>query len=212
MALFITWGIQLDPKDLCTTSSNSHQVIVYNDKLFTNWYVTKDWCMFHTNENEGKAAFTEAKIVASLPARWKLNPSYYHSFAMTDNYFVFIECPITINVFKILSVNVRRQAFDSALSWFANERVGFNHFNHFSRYDFVYWLLVISLQARFLVVDRKTDKLINTTYETTAFFTFHHGNAYEKDGHLIIDLAHYNDIKVQLRAITNRVVHNFFYI
>jgi len=120
----------------------------------------------------GKAAFTEAKIVASLPARWKLNPSYYHSFAMTDNYFVFMECPVTFNTFKILSVNVRRQAFDSALSWFANER------------------------ARFLVVDRKTDKLINTTYETTAFFTFHHGNAYEKDGHLIIDLAHYNDIKV----------------
>jgi len=39
--------------------------------------------------------------------------------------------------------------------------------------------------------------MIDTVYEAPAFFTFHHGNAYEKDGHLIIDLSHYEDIKVQ---------------
>ena len=46
------------------------------------------------------------------------------------------------------------------------------------------------------MIERKTGNLIDTDYQAPAFFTFHHGNAYEKDGHLIIDLSHYDDIKV----------------
>lgn len=31
------------------------------------------------------------------------------------------------------------------------------------------------------------------TYESEGFFTFHHINAYEEDGFLIVDVAAYND-------------------
>ena len=47
-----------------------------------------------------------------------------------------------------------------------------------------------------MLADRKTGKLIETIYEAPPFFSFHHGNAFEKDGHIIIDLSHYENGKI----------------
>ncbi|XP_015113164.1 carotenoid isomerooxygenase isoform X2 [Diachasma alloeum] len=46
----------------------------------------------------GKAMFEGASIVASLPARWKLNPSYMHTFGITENYFIIIEQPLAVSM------------------------------------------------------------------------------------------------------------------
>jgi len=120
----------------------------------------------------GQSAFTEAKIVATIPALSKLSPSYYHSFAITDNYFIFAECPVSMPVLKILAMNMTRKSIEENFTFYPDRK------------------------TRFVVIERKTGKLIDTTYEAPPFFTFHHGNAYEKDGHLIVDLSHYNDIKI----------------
>ena len=34
--------------------------------------------------------------VASVRSRWLLHPSYMHSFAVTDNYFVLVEQPMVV--------------------------------------------------------------------------------------------------------------------
>jgi len=120
----------------------------------------------------GDASFTEAKIVATIPARWKFNPSYYHSFAITDNYFVFAECPVSLPILKLLATNLTGKTVGENFTFFHDKL------------------------SKFIVIERKTGKMIDTVYEAPAFFTFHHGNAYEKDGHLIIDLSHYEDIKI----------------
>ncbi|PIK44852.1 putative beta,beta-carotene 9',10'-oxygenase [Apostichopus japonicus] len=43
-----------------------------------------------------------AKIFCKIPASSSLYPSYYHSFGMTENYIVFLEQPLTMNMFKIM--------------------------------------------------------------------------------------------------------------
>ena len=61
------------------------------------------------------------------------------------------------------------------------------------------------LQTRFLVVNRKTGQQLKTVYEAQGFFTFHHGNAYERDGHLVVDMATYNNGKVSLSKRLNKI-------
>ena len=47
-----------------------------------------------------------------------------------------------------------------------------------------------------MLADRATGKMVSQIYEAPSLFTFHHGNAYEKDGYLIMDLSYYNDATV----------------
>lgn len=47
-----------------------------------------------------------------------------------------------------------------------------------------------------MLAERATGKLVPQIYEAPTFFTFHHGNAYEKDGYLVMDLSYYNDATV----------------
>uniref|UniRef100_A0A671SB04 Carotenoid-cleaving dioxygenase, mitochondrial n=1 Tax=Sinocyclocheilus anshuiensis TaxID=1608454 RepID=A0A671SB04_9TELE len=44
-----------------------------------------------------------AKILCSIAPRDKSKPSYYHSFGMSENYVVFIEQPIKMDLFKIVT-------------------------------------------------------------------------------------------------------------
>ena len=69
------------------------------------------------------SSFEQAEIVASIPAQWRSNPSYYHSFGITKDYFVFLEQPFCFNLSKLLLNHfIGRPAKDS-LSWFPKEKV-----------------------------------------------------------------------------------------
>jgi len=47
-----------------------------------------------------------------------------------------------------------------------------------------------------MLADRKTGQVLPQIFEAPSFFVFHHGNAYEKDGNVIMDLSHFNDATV----------------
>ncbi|XP_068211309.1 carotenoid-cleaving dioxygenase, mitochondrial-like [Palaemon carinicauda] len=115
------------------------------------------------------SSFEQAEIVASIPCQWKMYPSYYHSFGITDNYFVFVEMPFVFNVKKFLFYHYFGKPMFGALDWFPNEK------------------------TKFRIVRRDTGELIKTVYKTDAFLTFHHTNAYEKEGHLVVDLCGISD-------------------
>ena len=67
--------------------------------------------------------FEQATIVASVPSRWMLNPSYMHTFGITENYFIIIEQPLAVSLTTIISCKVKQEPMRAALKWHENENV-----------------------------------------------------------------------------------------
>ncbi|CAL4187981.1 unnamed protein product [Meganyctiphanes norvegica] len=119
----------------------------------------------------------EAKVVASVPARWKWDPAYFHSFAITDNYFVIIESPLVTSVARIVLALLEDGVPNDFIVWLDGENTVFR------------------------VIDRNTGKDISTKFVANAFFAFHHVNAYEKDGNLILDVCATKNGKTVMEAL-----------
>ncbi|TNN36850.1 Retinal Mueller cells isomerohydrolase [Liparis tanakae] len=109
----------------------------------------------------------KSQVLVQLPSSSRLKPSYVHSFGITDNYFVFVEQPVKINLFKFLSAwSVRGATYmdcfesnDSMGTWF-----------HLATKD-------------------PADYLSSHKFRTSAFNIFHHINAYEEQGFIVVDLC-----------------------
>jgi beta,beta-carotene 9',10'-dioxygenase len=93
------------------------------------------------------------------------HPGYVHSFGLTERYLVLAEGPFVVDPLRLAT---------SGRPYIENYR----------------W--EPERGARFLVVERDGGAL-RGTYETEAFFTFHHINAFERDGELVVDLCAYDD-------------------
>jgi beta,beta-carotene 9',10'-dioxygenase len=88
-------------------------------------------------------------------------PAYMHSFGMTQQYLVLVEFPLVVNPLQLL---VSGKPFIENYHW-KPER-----------------------GTRFLVIAKQDGQVIHTAY-SEAFFAFHHINAFERDGEVIVDLA-----------------------
>lgn len=101
-----------------------------------------------------------AKILAHIMEK----PSYLHSFAVTENYFVLIVWPLRISTLRVLWT---RNILDAS-SFQDNE------------------------DAKFYVISRHGDGHV-ATYTAPPFFCFHTINAFERDGNVYIDLCWYKN-------------------
>ncbi|XP_070538077.1 carotenoid-cleaving dioxygenase, mitochondrial-like isoform X2 [Ptychodera flava] len=124
---------------------------------------------------EGESDKQRWSVLCSIPARGR-DPSYYHSFGMTDNYIVYLEQPLVVNVLKVLTAKIRGNALTNCMEYRPKNK------------------------AYFHVVNRHTGERLPTVYTADAFFCFHHINAYEDDGHIVVDMCCYNN-----EEIINRV-------
>ncbi|KAK5850164.1 hypothetical protein PBY51_014435 [Eleginops maclovinus] len=120
---------------------------------------------------KGKTKYTLFKVPAVTEK--DKNPSdkhnYYHSFGMTDNYFIFIEQPFKLDILKMATAYMRGVNWASCLKFCPDEST------------------LIHL------IDRKTCKVLETKYYTRAMVVYHHVNAFEDDGHVIFDVIAYSD-------------------
>ncbi|KAJ8021500.1 Beta,beta-carotene 9',10'-oxygenase [Holothuria leucospilota] len=114
----------------------------------------------------------KASVLCKIPASSSLYPSYFHSLAITKNYIVFLEQPLTINIIKILFARILGRNFAGCI-------------------DFT-----PSSLAKFHVVRLEDGAILPQKYTADAFFCFHHINAFEDNGHLVVDLCAYDDIQV----------------
>lgn len=96
------------------------------------------------------------------------NPSYFHSFALTENYFIFLEMPAVLNIFKLLFVS---------LFWYG-----------FSK-DCISWKP--ELGSKIYTLDRRNGKVREFNTETFGFF--HTINSREEWNNIIIDFCNTND-------------------
>jgi beta,beta-carotene 9',10'-dioxygenase len=95
-------------------------------------------------------------------------PSYVHSFAMTENYLVLTEHPLVVTSIKL--------------------KVGWSPFIENYRWD--------PARGSKMTVIRKDDGKIVATREMDPFFTFHHVNAFEEKGTVVVDLVKFPDATV----------------
>ncbi|KAI7813591.1 beta-carotene 15, partial [Triplophysa rosa] len=116
-------------------------------------------------EQNDEADLSGAEILCSIPASDPRKPSYYHSFAMSENYIVFIEQPIKLELLKFMLYRVAGKSFHKVMSW--NPK----------------------LETIFHVANRHTGQLLKTKYYSSAMFTLHQINAYEDNGFLILDMC-----------------------
>ena len=94
-----------------------------------------------------------------------LKPAYIHSFGMTEHYVVIAEIPYRVNPRNLLMSN---KAFIENFEWRPQEGTKF-------------------------IVMSKQDGSIVGRYESEAFFSFHHINAFERDGEILMDISTYPD-------------------
>ena len=94
--------------------------------------------------------------------------SYMHTFALTENYVVMVEYPLVLNPLDLL---MKGGGFITQFKW-EPER-----------------------NTRFHLIDRVKGLKIRS-YDTDAFFSFHHVNAYEEKETIVLDLIKYPDAQI----------------
>ncbi|XP_069757434.1 beta,beta-carotene 15,15'-dioxygenase-like isoform X2 [Narcine bancroftii] len=119
--------------------------------------------------DEKNACFKNREILCSIPCHSLLNPSYYHSFGMSENYIVFLEQPLKLDILKMAAAYFKGVNWASCLSWQPKEKTYIH------------------------IIDRKTKKALPTKFYTDALVVYHHVNAYEENSHLIFDIIAYED-------------------
>jgi beta,beta-carotene 9',10'-dioxygenase len=95
-------------------------------------------------------------------------PGYLHSFAITEHHVALVVFPLVVNPLSFL---LRDRPFIENYRW---------------RPELGTRIVVISL----------ADGQIRGEYRTDAFFAFHHINAFEEDGALVMDISAYDDAEI----------------
>ncbi|XP_006823644.1 carotenoid-cleaving dioxygenase, mitochondrial-like [Saccoglossus kowalevskii] len=116
----------------------------------------------------------KASIVCTIPMSNK-HPSYYHSFGMTDNYFIYVEQPLILNIWKLVIMKIMGYTFADCMEFHKD------------------W------PTRIHLCNRETSQLTEIKYIADALFLFHHVNAYEDNGHMVIDIFAYEDDLIMKR-------------
>ncbi|XP_018427126.1 PREDICTED: beta,beta-carotene 9',10'-oxygenase-like [Nanorana parkeri] len=110
-----------------------------------------------------------AKVICSIEPERKMKPAYYHSFGMSENYVVFVEQPLRLNIIKLLINQLRGKSFAGIMSWEPE------------------------LNTIFHVVNKHTGKKHPVSFQTKAFLNFHQINAFEDQDCIVLDLCCQDD-------------------
>uniref|UniRef100_A0A667Y5Y5 Beta-carotene 15, 15-dioxygenase 2, like n=1 Tax=Myripristis murdjan TaxID=586833 RepID=A0A667Y5Y5_9TELE len=106
-----------------------------------------------------------AEVICSIRASEPRKPSYYHSFVMSENYIVFIEQPIKLDLMRFMLYRILGKSFHQVMSWEP-------------QYETIFHL-----------VNRHTGKESEVRYRAAPMFTLHQINAFENDGFLVMDMC-----------------------
>ncbi|XP_061835312.1 retinoid isomerohydrolase [Nerophis lumbriciformis] len=108
----------------------------------------------------------KSKVVVQFPSAERFKPAYVHSFGMSENYFVFVETPVKINLLKFLS------------AWSIR---GSNYMDCFESNE--------SQGTLFHVARKDPGEYIDLKFKGAPIGMFHHINTYEDNGFVVFDLC-----------------------
>lgn len=98
--------------------------------------------------------FEEARVVATIPVRWKLHPGYMHTFGITEHYFIIVEQPLTVSVPSVLKNQLLNEPMISSLKWFPEK-------------------------LTYIYLIERNSGVLKHTFQTESFFYLHIINQYE---------------------------------
>ncbi|XP_074832820.1 carotenoid-cleaving dioxygenase, mitochondrial [Carettochelys insculpta] len=110
-----------------------------------------------------------AKVLCSIAPAEKLKPSYYHSFGMSENYVIFIEQPIKMDLRKIMTSMLLGKPIADGINWEPQYK------------------------THFYVVNKHTGELLPGQFYSKPFVTFHQINAFEDQGCVVLDICCQDD-------------------
>ena len=119
------------------------------------------------SKSKEDSSLTGLEMVSSFPC--KDGPTYYHSFGMTENYFIFIQTSVSFQ-------NPLGMVIMKLMDWAYADFLKFNP----------------KLKSSFYLIDRKTGQM-SGRFLVEPFMCFHQVNAYEVDNTIIFDMCGYND-------------------
>ena len=148
------------PKDSCFESAHPHCGSAESINYIVDYGFESKYIIYRLLKGSDKR-----EIIAEIPVG---NPSYMHSFALTEHYVILAEYPMVVNPLNFI---LRNLPFIKNYQW-KPER-----------------------GTQFLVVDKMSGQVIFKG-KTEPFFAFHHVNAYEHHGEIILDIITYPDASI----------------
>jgi carotenoid cleavage dioxygenase-like enzyme len=109
-------------------------------------------------------------VICSIKPRLG-QPAYMHSIGVTENYLILAEMPLVISPAKMMFNVWTDSPFITNFSWKPD------------------------LGTLFLIVNKDTG-CVTGSYKAEPFFSFHHVNAWEEDGDIVLDISAYNNPSV----------------
>ena len=122
-----------------------------------------------TGDTESDKPLTGAKVIASMPASSRQH--YAHSFGMTQKYFIFIQQPLVINLWKLAASRFVGWSILETFSWNPTKVVNF------------------------VVISRETGEIVSTI-KAEPFFFFHIVNSYDENNEIVLDVCCYPDAQI----------------
>uniref|UniRef100_A0A8D3E3S3 Retinoid isomerohydrolase n=1 Tax=Scophthalmus maximus TaxID=52904 RepID=A0A8D3E3S3_SCOMX len=140
-------------------------------------HIENDGTVYNIGNCMGKGATLAYNVVKIPPTQkgrhhWdaknaeRFKPSYVHSFGMSENYIVFVETPVKINLLKFLS------------AWSIR---GSNYMDCFESNE--------SQGTLFHLARKEPGEYIDLKFKGAAIGMFHHINTYEDQGFIVFDLC-----------------------
>ncbi|XP_015179593.1 PREDICTED: carotenoid isomerooxygenase [Polistes dominula] len=125
------------------------------------------------NEEKELSMFDQAIIVATCPSRWLINPSYMHTFGITENYFIIIEQPLAVSLLSMMACQIKQEAMIGCLKWYEDK------------------------DTLIHVISKETG-LIERTFIAETFFYLHIINQFETRDrdYIVLDICCYRDAKM----------------
>lgn len=81
------------------------------------------WFLDNRAKKRKLSMIEQAEIVSTIPSRWILNPSYMHTFGITQNYFIIVEQPLAIALTSLVVYQIKNEPMSTCLKWHENENV-----------------------------------------------------------------------------------------
>ncbi|KAL1419599.1 hypothetical protein MTO96_005093 [Rhipicephalus appendiculatus] len=126
--------------------------------------------LVHFPPGGSESSVDRATAVGTVPLQSRISVPYIHSFGMSEKWIVVLEQSLAMHVPSMLASRyLGYKAYMNALRFDANKNV------------------------RFHVMNKMTGELHPTVFESAAFFTFHHINAFERGDELVVDLIGFDD-------------------